>query len=59
MGPFGVPEMIIGVVALVFWLVPIAAGIWALVTLQRLRTGQDAIRRQLAEIEQQLQGRRA
>ena len=36
---------------LVAWLLPVAAMIWALVTLARLRRGQDAILARLAAIE--------
>jgi hypothetical protein len=55
----GIPELTIGLVALLFWLLPIVAGIWALITLQRIRTTQEDIRRTLAGIEQALQMRRS
>jgi hypothetical protein len=35
--------------------VPLAAGIWAVVTLHRMRVGQDAIRARLESIERLLQ----
>jgi hypothetical protein len=40
-----------------FWLVPIAAGAWALVTLHRIRIGQDAILVELKAIARSLGGR--
>jgi hypothetical protein len=42
--------------AIIFtWLIPIAAGAWALFTLQRLRSGQDEIRTRLEAIERFIQ----
>jgi hypothetical protein len=38
----------------IFWLVPIVAGIWALFTLQRIRVGQDELRRTIQAIERRL-----
>ena len=55
MGPVGVPELLMVVLLAVFWLVPLAAGVWALVTLHRLRAGQDALRSKLDAIERLLQ----
>jgi hypothetical protein len=51
----GIPELLILLVVGVAWLIPIAAGVWALVTLQRLRTGQDELRTRLVAIERLLQ----
>lgn len=51
---FGVPElMIVGMIG-TLWIVPLVAGIWALMTLHRLRQTQDAIRATLERIEQSL-----
>ena len=55
MGSVGVPELLVVLMISAVWLVPIAGGIWALVTLQRLRAGQDAIRAKLELIERHLQ----
>ena len=55
MGSVGLPEMLVFFVFAVFWIVPIAAGVWALVTLQRIRGSQDAIERRLGTIERLLQ----
>jgi hypothetical protein len=41
---------------LVAWLLPVAAVLWALVTLARRRRGQDAILARLAAIEAALAG---
>jgi hypothetical protein len=51
----GVPELITVVVLIIGWLVPLVAGVWALVTLYRLREGQAAMRTSLERIEQRLQ----
>lgn len=54
LGSTGLPELAIVLVILVSWLVPLAAGIWALITLQRLTVGQHHIRMQLEAIERTL-----
>ncbi len=48
-------ELLMALSALVFWLVPLIALGWALVTLQRIRTAQEAMRETLAAIQRQLQ----
>ena len=55
MGRVGVPELLVILMASVVWLVPVAAGIWVLVTLHRVRVGQDAVRAKLESIERLLQ----
>ncbi len=55
MNSVGVPELLIVLMLSAFWLIPLAAGIWALVTLNRLRVGQDAVRSKLESIERLLQ----
>lgn len=57
-GSIGIPELVIAVLILVSWLVPLAAAIWVVVTLQRLKTGQDDIRARLGAIERLLAGGR-
>lgn len=57
-GSIGIPELLIVLVILVSWLVPVAAAIWAVVTLHRLKTGQDGIRARLDAIERHLTGGR-
>jgi hypothetical protein len=56
MGPLGVPEIfiIMGILA-TFGLIPLAAGIWAIVTLQRIRSGQETIRLRLELLERTVQ----
>ncbi len=46
----GVPEILIILFVSVLWLIPIAAAVWALLTLNRLRVTQDAMRRSLDDI---------
>ena len=42
-------------IAAAFWLIPIAAGIWALVTLHRIRSSQAVILLRLEQLERTLQ----
>ena len=51
----GVPELVVVLVIAVIWVVPVAAAVWALVTLHRIRTTQAAIHTRLGAIEQLLQ----
>jgi len=51
----GVPEIFIMGILATFWLIPLAAGIWAIVTLQRIRSGQETIRLRLELLERMLQ----
>jgi len=51
----GVPELIIILVLGLIYLIPIAAAIWALVTLQRIRSGQEVLRLRLELLERTLQ----
>jgi hypothetical protein len=53
-GPIGAPELIILPMLFVTSVVPLVAGIWALFTLHRVRTGQDAMRAKLESIERLL-----
>jgi hypothetical protein len=55
MGSMGVPELLVILMLSAFWLVPLVAGIWALVTLHRVRVGQDVVRSKLESIERLLQ----
>jgi hypothetical protein len=43
-------RQLFGLVIAVSWLAPIAAAVWALVTLHRIRVGLDAVRVQLESI---------
>lgn len=51
----GVPELIVVLTVGLIWVVPVAAGIWALVTLHRIRTTQEDMRNRLAAIERLIQ----
>lgn len=54
-GVIGLPEILVILMISVTWLVPLAAGIWAIVTLHKVRIGQDAVRAKLESIEKLLQ----
>lgn len=52
--PFGLgvgESLIVLVCGIVFWLAPIAAAIWAIATLAKVRSTQDEIARRLRELE--------
>jgi len=54
------PELLIILIIFgAFYLVPAVAAVWALVTLHRIRTGQEALRLRLETIERLLQGSRS
>ena len=52
---FGVPELIIVLVICAVYVIPLVPGIWALVTLKRIHTGQEAVQARLENIERILQ----
>lgn len=54
MNAVGVPELLIVLMLGVVWVLPVAAAIWALVMLYRVRTEQQAVRVKLDAIEQLL-----
>ncbi len=47
-------EMVLLFIVASFWLIPIGAAIWAIVTLKQIRSAQKATLRQLDNIEQLL-----
>lgn len=51
----GIPELLVVFIVGAFWLIPVAAGVWALITLRRIRATQEVMRRQLEAIERHLQ----
>lgn len=53
-GPIGVPELLILLVMSSLWLVPLIAVVWVIVTLNRIRAGQQTIDDRLAAIEARL-----
>ena len=50
----GMPEIVVFLFLGVFGIAPWIAAIWALLTLQKMRTAQDAMRASLERIEQRL-----
>jgi hypothetical protein len=50
-----VPELMVVLMVGLIWVVPLAAGIWALVTLHRIRATQEDMRNRLAAIERLIQ----
>jgi hypothetical protein len=57
-GSIGVPELIVILVIGSFYVIPVAAAVWAVMTLQRIRRGQESIVVRLETIERLLQGGR-
>ena len=55
MGTIGIPELVVLLMASVIWVIPLAAGIWALVTLHRIRSGQQDVQTKLDAIQRLLQ----
>jgi hypothetical protein len=47
----GLSELIILMIAASVWIIPLVAAVWAVVTLQRIRTTQDDMRQRLDTIE--------
>ena len=50
----GVPELMIVAVIALYWAVPIGFAIWVIVTLRRIRAGQQAVQTKLDTIERLL-----
>jgi hypothetical protein len=51
----GIPELMILLVLVGVYAIPLVAAVWALMTLQRIRTGQQAVQLKLDTIERLLQ----
>jgi hypothetical protein len=51
----GVPELIVVLTLGLVWLIPVAAGICALITLHRISTTQEDMHSRLAAIERLIQ----
>jgi hypothetical protein len=56
-GSLGLPELMVVFVIGAIWALPIAAAVWAGMTLHRIRTTQQAIGIRLESIERILQAR--
>ena len=54
MSSVGVPELLIVLVMAVMWVLPVAAAVWVILTLNRLPSGQQAIQAKLDAIERLL-----
>ncbi len=57
-GSIGIPEIVIALAILLTWLVPLAGAVWVVMTLHRVKAGQDGIRARLDAIERHLAGGR-
>jgi hypothetical protein len=57
-GSLGMPELMVILLIGLFYGVPIIVGVWAVITLQKIRTGQEVIGLRLETIERLLQGGR-
>lgn len=53
-GSIGVPELLIVLMVSGFWLIPVAVAVWVVLTLNRLRNDQQAIRASLESIQRTL-----
>ena len=51
----GLPTLVIILVLVAVYIIPIAAAVWALYTLQRIRSGQEVIRLRMELLERTLQ----
>lgn len=54
MGPLGIPELLMLLLPLTFWLAVVAALVWGLITVNRIRQAQEAIAATLKSIEAEL-----
>jgi hypothetical protein len=55
MNSLGSPQLVVLLFIVGLWLIPLAAGVWALVTLHRIQTGQQALQAKIDTIERLLQ----
>ena len=53
-GSIGMPELLILLIPLLFWIAVTAAIVWGLVTVNRIRRAQEAMAATLAAIEAEL-----
>ncbi|MEJ2247474.1 MAG: hypothetical protein P8Y80_15575 [Acidobacteriota bacterium] len=51
MSKIGPTELVVLFIGVFIWLVPIAAGVWAIITLHRIHSEQRSILSRLEEIE--------
>lgn len=53
-GRIGVPEIVILLIMAAFWVIPLVAAVWAMVTLYRVRRDQETLLAKLDVIEKRL-----
>ena len=53
-GRIGVPEIIVLLIMSAFWVLPLIAAVWAIVTLYRVRRDQETLLAKLDVIEKRL-----
>lgn len=53
-GRIGVPEIIVLLIMSAFWVIPLVAAVWAIVTLYRVRRDQETLLAKLDVIEKRL-----
>jgi hypothetical protein len=54
MGPIGIPEVLLLLFPLLFWLAVMGALVWGLITVNRIRQAQEAMATTLKSIEEEL-----
>jgi hypothetical protein len=59
MGSFGLPELLLLLLPLTFWLAVMAAIVWGLITVNRIRQAQETMAATLKSIEAELRRGRA
>jgi hypothetical protein len=55
MGSLGLPELLLLLLPLTFWLAVMGALVWGLLTVNRIRRAQESMAATLKSIEQELQ----
>jgi hypothetical protein len=54
MGPIGIPEVLLLLFPLLFWLAVMGALVWGLITVNRIRQAQETMATALKSIEEEL-----
>ena len=54
MGPIGIPEVLLLLFPLLFWLAVMGALVWGLITVNRIRQAQETMATTLKSIEEEL-----
>lgn len=53
----GIPQLVIGAMILVSWVLPLAVAIWLFLTLRHMRDTQDSMRATLESIDRKMSPR--